>query len=209
MLHILIVDDHAVLRKGLKQILTDEFPLAEVEEARDAETAWELISTREFDAVISDLTMPGRSGLELAQQVRQAYPNLPFLVLSTHPEDQFAIRAFKSGASGYLSKDIAAEELVNAVKKILQGRKYVSPSIAEKLASSVGNQTSMQQHEILSNREFEVFKQIAAGVSISDIADKLKLGVSTISTFRSRVLVKMGMACNADIVKYAVEYRLL
>ena len=209
MLRILIADDHTVVRKGLKQILLEEFPNAEIEEVRDAEDLIKNVMSSKWDVVISDISMPGRSGLDALQQIKLSFPALPVLILSIHPEEQYALRALKSGASGYLSKDTASDELVSAVQKVLLGKKYISQSIAEKLANLVSSDTNQQPHETLSDREFDVMKLLANGKSVSDIAIMLSLSVTTISTYRGRVMTKLNLKSNSDLTKYAIENNLL
>jgi two-component system, NarL family, invasion response regulator UvrY len=210
MLKILVADDHAIIRKGLRQILLEEYPAAFIEEAEDAEEAIKkTIDRDDWDIVICDLSMPGRSGLDVVEYVKQHHPQLPVLILSIHPEDQYAIRALKSGAAGYLSKHVATEELVNAVRRILQGRKYISPAIAEKMVSTLDQDASRLLHEALSHRELHVLKLIASGRSISEIADQLSLGITTVSTYRARILAKMNMRTNAELIRYALENHLV
>ena len=209
MIKILIADDHTVVRKGLKQILIEEFPSALIEEVADAEELLKKLLKAEWDVVISDLSMPGRSGLEALQQIKQHYPKLPVLILSVHSEEHYAIRVLKAGASGYLSKDSAPDELVKAVNRVLSGRKYITPSIAEKLAATLDQDNEKSSHETLSDREFEILKLLAAGKSVSDIAASLSLSVTTVSTYRARVMVKMNMKTNADLTLYAVENKLI
>ncbi|RYF91497.1 MAG: response regulator transcription factor [Chitinophagaceae bacterium] len=209
MLRVLIADDHTVVRRGLKQILLEGFPLAEVEEVADAEELVKKIIQSNWDLVISDLSMPGRSGLEALQQIKQIQPKLPVLILSIHPEEQYAIRVLRAGASGYLSKDMAPDELVIAVQKVLMGKKYITDTIAEKLASVLDQDSSKAPHEILSDREFSVLKLLASGKSVSEIADSMFLSVTTVSTYRTRIMSKMNMKNNADLTLYAIENKLL
>lgn len=210
MIRILITDDHAIIRKGLKQILLEEYLSAYIDEANDAETAIQKIMTEYWDVIICDLSMPGRSGLDVVHHVNQNLPKTPVLILSIHPEEQYAIRVLKAGAAGYLSKDAAPEELVKAVQRVMQGRKYISSAIAEKIAGELGHENSDKVlHEFLSDREFDVFKMIAAGKSVSDIAEKLSLSITTVSTYRSRILTKMGMKSNADLTRYALENKMI
>lgn len=209
MVRIIIADDHTVVRKGLKQILLEEFPSAHIEEVSDAEELLKKVMKSEWDVVISDLSMPGRSGLESLQQIKQYYPRLPVLILSVHSEEHYAIRVLKAGASGYLSKDTASDELVKAVNRVLLGKKYITASIAEKLASTLDHDNEKPSHEHLSDREFEVLKLIAGGKSVSDIAAMLSLSVTTVSTYRARILTKMNMKTNADLTLYAIENKLL
>ena len=209
MLRILIADDHSVVRKGLRQILSDEFPTAEITEVADAEELIKNVMAARWDVVVSDLSMPGRSGMDALQQIKLSCPDLPVLILSIHPEEQYAIRALKSGASGYLSKDTAPDELVKAVKKVLLGKKYISQAIAEKLANTFSPDAAIHEHETLSDREFDVMKLLANGKSVSEIAEMLSLSVTTVSTYRARVMVKMGLRSNSDLTKYAIENKLI
>jgi len=209
MLRILIADDHSVVRKGLKQILLEEFPTAHIEDVPDAEEMMKKVMNATWDVVVSDMSMPGRSGLDALQQIKQIYPDLPVLILSIHPEEHYALRVLKAGASGYLSKGSASDELVKAVQTVLLGKKYISASVAEKLASSFSTDSSKQAHELLSDREFDVMKLLAAGKSVSDIAEILSLSVTTISTYRARIMTKMNLKTNSDLTKYAIESNLI
>jgi len=209
MIKILIADDHSVVRKGLKQILLEGFPGAEIDEVADTDSMIKKVITAEWDVVISDLSMPGRSGLEGLQQIRQINSKLPVLILSIYPEEQYAIRLLKAGASGYLNKDMAPEELVNAVQRVLLGKKYITPAIAEKLASVLEQSSEREPHEILSDREFSVLKMLAVGKSVSEIAEILYLSVTTVSTYRARILTKMALKTNADLTLYALEHKLM
>jgi DNA-binding NarL/FixJ family response regulator len=209
MLKVLIADDHAVVRRGLKQILLEGFPAALVDEVPDAEEMVKKILMESWDLIISDLSMPGRSGLEAMQQIKQLQPKVPVLILSIHPEEQYAIRALRAGASGYLNKGMASEELVLAVKKVLLGKKYITANIAEKLASVLDKNINKPLHESLSDREFSVLKLLASGKSVSEIAESMFLSVTTVSTYRSRILVKMNLKNNADLTLYALENKLL
>lgn len=209
MLKILIADDHTVVRKGLRQILLDEFPGAEIEEVADGGELVKKVMIGRWDVVVSDLSMPGRSGLDALQQIKLTHPDLPVLILSIHPEEQYALRALKSGASGYLSKDTAPDELVKAVQKVLLGKKYISQAIAEKLANTFSSDASMLPHENLSDREFDVMKFLANGKSVSEIAETLSLSVTTVSTYRARIMTKMNLKSNSDLTKYAIENNLL
>jgi len=205
---ILLADDHAVVRHGLKQILTDAFKRATYGEARNAQEALDLIWKQEWDVVVLDITMPGRSGLDVLREIKKSKPRLPVLVLSMHPENQFAVRVLKSGAAGYMTKESAPDELVGAVKKVLAGGRYVSNALAENLAASLSvNQKAPQ--EKLSDREFQVLRLIASGKMITDIARELSLSAKTISTYRSRILEKMGMKNNAELMHYAIQHRLV
>jgi len=209
MLRILIADDHTVVRRGLRQILLDEFLAAHIVEVADADELFNQVLKNEWDVVITDISMPGRSGLDVLQQIRQHYPKLPVLILSVHPEDQYAIRVMRAGASGYLNKDSAPEELVKAVHRLLLGKKYITPSLAEKLADSLDQDAGRLPHESLSDREFEVLKLLAAGMAVGNIADKLSLSPTTVSTYRARILQKMNAGSNADLIRYAMENKLI
>jgi two-component system invasion response regulator UvrY len=209
MRRILIADDHTVVRKGLKQILQDAFPSALIEEVADAEDLLKRILKEEWDVVITDISMPGRSGLDVLQQIRQSHPKLPILILSMHPEDQYAIRVLKAGASGYLNKDSAPEELVKAIDRVMLGKKYITPSIAEKLATALDQDAEKFTHEYLSDREFEVLKLLAAGKSVSEIAARISLSTTTISTYRARIMTKMNLKTNADLTLYSIEHKLI
>ncbi|HVM88045.1 MAG TPA: response regulator transcription factor [Puia sp.] len=206
---ILIADDHAILRKGLKEILLEQYPSAFIEEVGDADSLFKKSITSEWDVVITDLSMPGRSGLEALREIKQHSPKMPILVLSIYPEDQYATRVLKAGASGYINKDAAPTELVKAVQKVLLGRKYITPTIAEKLANDLGADSDKAPHELLTDREFDVMKMLASGRAIIDIADTLSLSPTTISTYRSRILEKMNLKSNADLTKYALQNKLI
>jgi DNA-binding NarL/FixJ family response regulator len=210
MLRILIADDHALIRRGLKQILLEEYPSAIIEEVNDAEGVIKKIISNEWNIIICDISMPGRSGLDVVQEVKQTFPKLPVLILSNHPEEQYAVRVLKAGAAGYLSKEAATEELVKAVQQVLQGRKYISPFLAERIAEDLGkNNSDKAPHEFLSDREFEVFKLIASGKALSEIAEKLSLSGTTVSTYRFRILIKMNLKTNAELIRYALQNKFI
>jgi len=209
MTRILIADDHTVVRKGLKQILVEEFPSVHIEEVADAENLIKQVIASTWDVIITDLSMPGRSGLDALQQIKQYYPKLPVLILSVHPEEQYALRVLKAGAAGYLNKDMASEELVNAVHRVLSGRKYISPSVAEKLAVSLDKDGDKLPHEYLSDREFDVLKLIASGNSVSQIAEILSLSSTTVSTYRARIMAKMNLKNNTSLTLYAIENKII
>jgi two-component system invasion response regulator UvrY len=207
----LLIDDHKIIREGLKQILLLHFPSSSFEESSTAEDVMNMILASEYDVVICDLSMPGRSGLDVMKQVKEIRPNLPILMLSMHPEEQYALRALKAGAWGYLSKSDGAEVLIPAIQRVLQGRKYISTYMAEQLAANF-NETSPaahQRHEVLSPREFDVFKLIVEGKSSSEISQQLSLSLSTVSTHRARILNKMNMKSNAELVKYGIQNNLV
>jgi len=209
MTRILIADDHTVVRKGLKQILVEAFPSVLIEEVADAENLIKQVIGSTWDVIITDLSMPGRSGLDALQQIKQYYPKLPVLILSVHPEEQYALRVLKAGAAGYLNKDMASEELVNAVHRVLSGRKYISPSVAEKLAVSLDKDGDKLPHEYLSDREFDVLKLIASGNSVSQIAEILSLSSTTVSTYRARIMAKMNLKNNTSLTLYAIENKII
>ncbi|MEO5967404.1 MAG: response regulator transcription factor [Ferruginibacter sp.] len=209
MIRILIADDHSVVRKGLRQILMEGFPASEIEEVGDAEEMISKVIQSSWDVIISDLSMPGRSGLEALQQIKQINPKIPVLILSIHPEEQYAIRVLKAGASGYLSKDMAPDELVKAVEKVMLGKKYITASIAEKLASMFDQDGDKKAHENLSDREFIVLKMLAKGKTVSEIAENLFLSVTTVSTYRARIMTKMNLKNNADLTLYCIENKLI
>jgi DNA-binding NarL/FixJ family response regulator len=208
-MQILIADDHSVVRKGLRLILAEAYPHAQIDEVPDAVDLLKKVSKQLYTVIISDITMPGRSGVEIIKEVKEFAPKTPILVLSVHAAEEYAVRAVKAGASGYLTKDSAPDELVKAVEYILRGKRYITPEIAELLADSYGDNFEKAPHEILSDREFEVMKLIAAGKSISDMAEMLSLSVNTISTYRARILEKMHMHSNTELIKYAIEHKLV
>jgi DNA-binding NarL/FixJ family response regulator len=206
---ILLTDDHAVVRRGMKDILAQDFKKAIFGEARNAQEALDLVWKENWDVVVLDITMPGRSGLEVLREIKKSKPRLPVLVLSMHPENQFAVRVLKHGAAGYMTKESAPDELVGAIKKVLAGGRYVSASLAEKLATYVSTDSPKPPQELLSDREFQVLRLIASGKLVSEIAKELSLSVKTISTYRTRILEKMGMRNNAELMHYAMQHDLL
>jgi two-component system, NarL family, invasion response regulator UvrY len=206
---ILLADDHAVVRHGLRQILAEEFKRASFGEARNAQEALDLVWKEDWDVVVLDITMPGRSGLEVLREIKKTKPKLPVLVLSMHPENQFAVRVLKRGASGYMTKETVPDELVGAIKKVLAGGRFVSASLAEKLATYVSSDSQKPPQELLSDREFQVLRLIASGKIVSEIAKELSLSVKTISTYRTRILEKMGLRNNAELMHYAMQHQLV
>ncbi len=204
-----MADDHAVVRQGLKLILADHFKKAVFGQARNASEALFRITKEHWDVLVLDITMPGRSGLEILQDVKRLRPKLPVLVLSMHPEDQFAVRMLKAGAGGYMTKESADEELVGAIKKVVDGGRYISPSLAERMASYLSVDVQKAPHERLSDREFQVLRMIASGKTVSQIGRELSLSVKTISTYRARVLEKMDMKNSAELTHYAVQHNLV
>jgi two-component system invasion response regulator UvrY len=209
MINILIADDHALMRAGLKRILKDEPDIKVIGEASNGFEVLELARKEKIDFIVLDLTMPGKNGLEIIKELKQINKNLFILILSMHPEDRFAVRALKSGASGYMTKESAPDELVNAIRKIIAGRKYISSALAEKLASEFGEDTGKLPHESLSDREYEVFIMIASGKKITEIATELTLSVPTINTYRSRIFDKMRLKSNVDLTHYAMINKLI
>jgi DNA-binding NarL/FixJ family response regulator len=208
-MNILLTDDHAVVRQGLKLILADHFKRARFGEARNAQEALTSITREKWDVVVLDVTMPGRNGLEVLKEIKRLRPKLPVLILSMHPEDQFAVRMLKTGAAGYLTKESAGSELVGAIEKVVGGGRYVSPSLAERMATYLDMEVQKAPHERLSDREFLVLRMIASGKAVGQIARELSLSVKTISTYRARLLEKMDMKNNAELTHYAVQNELV
>ena len=210
MIRVLLADDHAIVRAGLKEILADTGDMTVAGEAGSGPEVLALVRARDYDVVVLDMSMPGRSGIELIKQLKSEKPKMRILVLSMHSEAQYAVRAVKAGASGYLTKDSATDQLVAAIRRIAAGGAYFSSETAQRLVlDSAASGGSDLPHTRLSNREFEVFRQIVAGRSVSDIAQGLNLSVKTISTHKARILEKMGMASQADLVRYAIRHKLL
>lgn len=209
MLKVLIADDHEIVRRGLKQILVEGFAFATIEEAGDCPTLVEKALGGDWDIIVSDLAMPGGGGLEALKQIKKESPSLPVLILSIYPEDQYALRVLKAGASGYLNKDAAPEELVIAIQRILSGRRYVTETMAEKIVQKLEDQNNVPPHELLSDREWDVFRYLAIGRTVSEICEILSLKSTTVSTYRTRILMKMSLRTNADIIQYALENKLI
>jgi DNA-binding NarL/FixJ family response regulator len=205
MIRILIADSYGIIRIGLKQILLGEYPNARIEEAGDSETLINKVMARQWDAVICDLDMPGRSGLDALKQIRQTFPKLPVLIMSVYPEDQYALRVLKAGAAGYLSKETIHDDLVKAVNTVLLGKRFITPLNAEKLVDAINSFGDRPPHELLSDREFDVFKLMASGKSVSEIARQLSLGSTTVSTYRSRIFEKLKFKSNLELLRYALE----
>lgn len=208
MINILIVDDHEIVREGLKQILSETTDLLVLDETDRGYTALKKIKEKKFNVVILDISLPDGSGLDILKQIKLQRPSIQVLILSIYSEEQYAIRALRAGASGYLSKESASEELIRAIRKISQGGKYVSPEVAEKLAFRLEADFKNPLHETLSDREYQVMCMIASGQSVMDIADALFLSHKTISTYRQRILQKMKMKNNAEIIRYAIKNKL-
>jgi DNA-binding NarL/FixJ family response regulator len=204
-MRVLLADDHAVLRSGIKLMLKEEFKEAEFGEAEDSRQVLELALGQPWDLIILDLSMPGRGGLDALKELKAQRPTIPVLVLSMYAERQFAVRAFRSGASGYLTKASAGGELIRAVKRVLSGGRYVSNVLAELLAAELGGTGTSLPHERLSDREFEILRRIASGKTVKEAADELFLRVNTVSTYRARILEKMNLRTNAELTHYAIS----
>ena len=209
MIKVLIADDHAIVRRGLKQILSEVPDMTVAGEASNAQGVLAAIGAYDWDVVVLDITMPGRSGLDVLKDVKLEKPKLPILVLSIHPEVQYALRVLKAGASGYMTKESAPDELVEAIRKVYRGGKFVSQSLAERLAGDLERDINRAPHETLSDREYEVMCMIASGKTVKEIAQHLSLSVKTVSTYRVRVLEKMNLKTNAELTTYAMENQLV
>lgn len=209
MLRVLIADDHAIVRRGLIEILLRELEDPVCGEAENAQQVLAQVQSRAWDLVILDVSMPGRSGIDVLMDLKLTQPKLPVLVLSMHPEDQYGKRVLKAGASGYMNKNSAPEELIKAIRKVLAGGRYVSPALAEKLAVDLSEKPALLPHETLSDREFEVLRLIASGKTVGQIAEGLHLSVATISTYRARILEKMHMTTTAELMHYAFQNHLV
>lgn len=209
MIRILIADDHPVVRKGLKEIIEETADMRVADEASNGSEVLEKVSSKDFDAVLLDISMPGRSGLDILKEIKKRRPKLAVLVLSIHPEEQYAVQAFKAGAAGYLTKESAPDELLLALRKVSTGGKYVSLSLAEKIAYALETDREKSAHETLSPRENEVMLKIASGKTVTEIAKELYLSPKTISTYRTRILDKMGMKNNAELIRYAIKNKLV
>ncbi len=209
MIRVLLADDHAIVRAGLKEILADTGDIEVAGEAGNGQEVLARVSAQDFDVAVLDMSMPGRNGIELIKLVKLEKPKLRILVLSMHSEEQYAVRALKAGASGYLSKESAADELVAAIRRIAAGGAYVTPETAERLALGAAPRAEAAVHTLLSDREFQVFRMIARGASVSEIARELSLSVKTISTHKTRIMDKMGLANQAELIRYALEHQLL
>ena len=208
-IRILIADDHPIVRAGFKQVLSETPDLVVADEAGNGQEVLEHLKKKKYDVVLLDISMPGKNGLEILKELKTDYPKLPVLILSIYPEEQYAIRALKAGAAGYLTKESAPHELISAIRKISAGGRYISASLAEKLATYLNVDMTKSPHETLSDREHQVMRMIASGKTVSEIAESLNLSVKTISTYRTHILEKMKMKNNAEITLYAVQNKLV
>jgi DNA-binding NarL/FixJ family response regulator len=209
MIKILIADDHTIFREGLKHILAEYPDLVVADEANNGHEVLDKIWKNNYDMVLLDITMPGMTGLEVLKQLKNDKPKLPVLILSMHPEEQYAVRVIRAGASGYLTKESAPDELITAIRKISQGRKYITSSLAERLASEFEADSEKPLHDILSDREYQVLRMIAAGKTVKHIARELSLSIKTVSTYRTRIMEKMNMKTNAEVMHYVIKHQLL
>jgi len=209
MIRILIADDHAIVREGLKQIVAETSDIIVAGEASNGQELLEKVRKNDYDIILLDISMPGKSGLDILKQLKSERPKLPVLILSIHSEEQYGVRVLRAGASGYLTKESAPDELIAAIRKVSLGRKYITPSLAEKLAFNLESNIEKPLHETLSDREYQVMCEIAKGKTLREIAKEMFLSVKTISTYRSRVLKKMKMKSNAEITYYAIKNRLV
>jgi two-component system invasion response regulator UvrY len=205
MLKIILADDHAVVRQGVKKILADTFSQATFGEAQNAHELLEMVRTDHWDIVVLDLTMPGGNGLEALKQIKHDHPLLPVLILSMFPEDQYAVRTIRAGAAGYLNKESAPEELVQAIRKILRGGEYISAAVADELVLYARHEDDLPPHKHLSDREYQVLCLIASGKEVKEISSELSLSAKTISTYRSRLMEKMNLKTNAELTYYAIQ----
>ena len=204
MISVLIVDDHTIVRDGLKQILAETSDIVVTAEAQNGQEAIEKVRQNGYDVVLLDVAMPGADGLSVMRVLRQEKPSAAVLVLSAYPEEQYAVRFLKAGAAGYLTKESASEELILAIRKVAQGGKYVTQSLAERLAVDLASDADKPPHEALSDREYQVMRMIASGKTVGEIAEELTLSVKTVSTYRTRILEKLQLSNNADIIRYAL-----
>ncbi|MCG3111831.1 MAG: response regulator transcription factor [Candidatus Manganitrophus sp.] len=209
MIKILIADDHAIVRRGLKQILTETADMVVAGEAHNGQELLEKMRSDQWDVIVLDISMPGRGGLDILKQLKSERPKLPVLMLTIHPEDQYAVRVLRAGASGYLTKESAPDHLVEAIRKVARGGKYISPHLAERLAFNLESISERPLHEALSDREFQVLRLIASGKTVKEIGEELSLSVKTISTYRTRILEKMKMKNNAEMTHYAIQQKLV
>lgn len=204
-IHVLIADDHAIVRQGLKQILSETDDLVVTGEADDGAEALQLARQQPWDVFLLDVSMPNRNGIDTLKQLKKEFPRLPVLILSMHPEEQYAVRALKAGAAGYLTKQSAPEQLVTAIRQVAGGKKYVSAAVAQQLVEALADDSNKLPHERITDREYQVLVMIAAGNPLTQIAESLNLGVATVSTYRARLLEKMGLRSTAELIRYGLE----
>ncbi len=209
MIRVFVADDHPIVREGLKQILADTSDIVVVGEADSGQAVLNFTAKGHCDVVLLDISMPGRDGLEVLRELKQQKPKLPVLILSMYPEEHYAVRVLRGGASGYLTKSSAPDELISAIRKVASGRKYISATLAERLTYELDRDSDRFVHEVLSDREYQVMHMIATGKSVKEIAEELNLSVKTVSTYRARILTKLNMKNNAEIVLYAVQNKLV
>ncbi len=209
MINVLIADDHAVVRKGIRQILSEESDINVLGEASNSDEVLAQLYDQKWDVIVLDITMPGKNGLDVLIEIKQKKPEIKVLILSMHPEEEIAMRALKTGASGYLNKDSVPGELIKAIRKIYSGSKYISSALAESIAFSVDKDSNLMPHELLSEREYQVMCLIASGNSLSQIGGELSLSVKTVSTYRTRILEKLNLKSNVEITHYAIRHKLV
>lgn len=209
MIRVIIADDHAILRQGLRQILSAQPDMQVVGEAANYAEVMQQVRRGECDVLLLDIAMPGKNGIETLKQVKHEYPKLPVLMLSMYPEDQYAVRALKAGAAGYLNKVSAADQLVHALRQLARGRRYITAELADSLAASLTGNQDVPAHELLSDREFQTLCQIAAGKTLAQIGDELAVSPKTISVYRARLLAKLKLTTNAELTRYALENKLV
>ncbi len=209
MIRVLIIDDHAIIREGLKLMLSETHDIAAVDEAANGEQGLDKVLKNDYDVILLDITMPGRGGIDTLKDIHNVKPDIPILILSMHPEEQYALRVLKAGGSGYLTKQRAPQEVIDAIRKVVSGGKYISDSLTEELVREIGTDSEKPLIKRLSDREFQVFEMIASGKTVGKIAEELSLSVKTISTYRARILEKMNMKSNAELTFYAVSNKLV
>ena len=209
MIRVLIIDDHAIIREGLKLMLSETHDIAAVDEAANGEQGLDKVLKNDYDVILLDITMPGRGGIDALKDIHNVKPDIPILILSMHPEEQYALRVLKAGGSGYLTKQCAPQEVIDAIRKVVSGGKYISDSLTEELVREIGTESEKPLIRRLSDREFQVFEMIASGKTVGKIAEELSLSVKTISTYRARILEKMNMKSNAELTFYAVSNKLV